>query len=108
MEPHRILTGTGLTTLEVSWSDQNLGIAVLRYPQAFALIETRDAEPLRVGTLVTATLPARGKIIATILPSSRPIWVTVEATGMTNAEADELIRILQSFGRLPSHSDGKS
>jgi hypothetical protein len=108
MEPHRILAMPSPTLLEVRWSDQSLGVAVLRYAQAFALVETPEVERLGVGTLVSATLAARGRTIATVLPGSRPIRVTVEAVGMTRAEADELIHILQCCG-LPLQCDhGKS
>lgn len=96
------------TLLEVSWSDPSLGVAVLRYAHAFALVETPEVERLGVGTLVSATLAARGRMIATVLPASRQIRVTVEAVGMTRAEADELIRILQCCGQSLQCAHGKS
>lgn len=108
MEPYRILARPNPTVLEVSWSDRNLGVAVLRYAQAFALVETPDVERLGVGTLVSATLAARGRMVAMVLPASRPIRVTVEAVGMTRAEADELIRILQCCGQSLQCANRKS
>jgi hypothetical protein len=108
MEPYRMPGRASPTVLEVSWSDPSLGVAVLRYSHAFALIETPEVERLGVGTLVSATLAARGRMIATILPASRAIRVTVEAVGMTRAEADELIRILQRCGQSLPCASGKS
>jgi hypothetical protein len=107
MEPHRHFIFASPTTLEVSWSDPRVGVAILHYPHAFALVETPEGERLRVGTLVSATLSARGKMVATVLPALGPIRITVEAVDMTRAEADELIRILQRFGNSLQCADGK-